>query len=290
MTGSPFTLDPEVRGLIEEIAAEPGSVLFQKPTSDVLHSPYDRLRSTTPGLSVAERHLVQVHAEELAYWLRVLCYHGLASYGTKTRPYGRFADLSTHQTDVPAFDSCVAFIRRERGHTQLPERLEHADLSTASTPSIQSVAEISALSNKFVPTEEARTYYALSLLELGEPHTALCRLQNLAQTTRSIKLRALSHASVGRVLFCLERYAEAADSYRSSVRSGPPFVASLAGWLVAATIARQSAAADEAARALDSCLAVDHPAIDDFIERNFSQSASSDSADTASRRIMNALG
>jgi hypothetical protein len=71
-----LAFDPELEGLLREIAADPGSRLLRMPRPTrprgllAIPEPVTRARA---GLSVAERHLIEVHRDELADLLRRAC-------------------------------------------------------------------------------------------------------------------------------------------------------------------------------------------------------------------------
>src|SRR5436189_4868215 len=71
-----LAFDPELEELLREIAADPGSRLLRMPRStrprDLLAIPEPVTRARA-GLSVAERHLIEVHRDELAHLLRRAC-------------------------------------------------------------------------------------------------------------------------------------------------------------------------------------------------------------------------
>ena len=67
-------LHPEVEHLLAEIAADPNSSLLRIPRAKVLPElfrPPDPIRQSAHFMTSAERHLLAVHREEVAHWLRV---------------------------------------------------------------------------------------------------------------------------------------------------------------------------------------------------------------------------
>ena len=83
------TLDPEFEELLREVASDPDSSLLRVPRPKRVRSLFDRgapVGNLEAGLSTAERHLLQVHRNELAWLLRQACLLKLVE-GPRNRLY-----------------------------------------------------------------------------------------------------------------------------------------------------------------------------------------------------------
>lgn len=74
------TADPEVEALLREVASDPRSKLLRLPRATdprVAFEPDPRIASTAAGLTVAERHLLEVHRSDIADLCRDAFMHAL---------------------------------------------------------------------------------------------------------------------------------------------------------------------------------------------------------------------
>ncbi len=82
MTRDVIQLQPEVEELLREIAAQPGSRMLRVPRvtpgARAFRGQSPVLRASSTGLSLAERHLIEVHREEVAHALRSVAWYQLA--------------------------------------------------------------------------------------------------------------------------------------------------------------------------------------------------------------------
>lgn len=187
---------PEVRGLLEEIVADPRSSLRLVPRSP-LRLWFDRgesLRTADIAQTRAERHLVEVHREELARLLReaaTIAYWKAPEFGhfpndeegglldpSKNEPSwqvraGRFRASCRGVGDTGMLSHCLSGIDAQKGH------------------------ELAKASLALAPNDTAR--YCLAALVPSEmPRTAIVLLNRLLA-------RLPDGESRGRVLFLLAR-------------------------------------------------------------------------------------
>lgn len=176
-------LNPEIEGLLREIAADPTSTLLRLPPSGLRRS--RRLgelpdRAGTTGLNLAERELLRRWREEVAYLLLVACYR---QFVESSRGTGRVSK-------IPVIDRSAAVKLRARsiavegeirlqGDPQVDTGLSLIQACTGvqrgGRPSPQSLA---VTSGRIVDSELATAYAALALLLSGSPAAAIRLMQS----------------------------------------------------------------------------------------------------------------
>ena len=87
-------LDPEVEGILVDIARDKNSTLLRVPTRDLGAFAVSGHVAGTTGLTSAERHLLQTHRVELARALRDICRSSLRSNPVATLHLAEQVSLS----------------------------------------------------------------------------------------------------------------------------------------------------------------------------------------------------
>lgn len=264
MKATPLTLDPEIRGLIEEIAATPGSTLLHTPPSDVYHSPYDRLRPTTPGLTTAERHLVEVHGEELAWWLRMGCVVGLLSSPLVEAVYG-YRDSATEPATTPTQARLREMINRQRRTRDARLDPILSDRFIEEVGSFDAVPRAARLSSLLRPSPEAEIYFAVHCMETGQTGSAIRVLRQAMHSYPAPELLGMCWSNIGRLRFQQGKFRLAAAAYGASASHGPARPTPLICWFVSALACDDPGQVARASEMLDRLVAAEHPRVGQFI-------------------------
>ena len=270
MNATPITLDPEVQAILHEVAAEPGSVLLRQPTSDVFFSPHARLRSTTPSLKAAERELVQVHREELAYWLRAACLRRILTNSDST------VSLTRHLPDrqvlsIPDRDAIASTLERVPAVESPPAGYEDAlsSLVREESCSASMILEALALSSRLVPCDSTRVYAAVCLTELRQVRAARAVLRTVLAQSVDPLIIGICWNNLGTTFFAERSHEEAAKCYRRAVNVQGDYPAALFGWLLSSLLVGDQESASEAAVALDRSIEPTDPSVQQFVHGEF---------------------
>ncbi len=207
-----ITLEPEVEEILREVARRPGSALLRVPRKDVARTVLERdtlLHARTAGLSSAERHLVQVYREELAFALRQAAYYQLAE-GTESRNVVIDRVLVSRRDDIPSVRKVRATVSEALGEParsagdedaiELLERCVGADAG-----GLPGAGELAAASHRLVPTNQARIYVGVDFRARGEWRSALGCLTAVLQVEGSIEHRRAAWLDITDVYLGLGR-------------------------------------------------------------------------------------
>ena len=246
---------PEIRGLLEEIVADPRSMIRLAPRR-ALRTWFDTgetVRASDIVRTSAERHLVEVHREELA---ALLCEAAWISYwkapGLSYRPVGADGQLYHPTEREPNWRE-----RAEREVSSLSHPAGDVELLQQCLVGIkpQQGLALARAALGLVPSDRTRCHVALNV-QWSAPGVAILLFRRIAGRAQSADLRSRILDSLGSRTCCLGLLAEARQYYRASSVLDPrsPY-----GWGCAfnlscllgdATAARQEGA--ELGKAVDS--------------------------------------
>jgi hypothetical protein len=218
-----LTIDPELEGLLRELAADPESSLLKVPREKQIPSLF--LHSTAVeaharNLIVTERHLLATHRAELSGLLRQACLLRLVE-GPDSRLYlyrHITATRSCTPFDIPTLKSRLNYSRRF--DTPLSEHLSATELleRCVTTPHSRtpSVCELATASLRLEPTESARILAAIELSHGLSPRTSLTLLEGVLarNPTRREQLSALTHIGLAHSKF--GAFDKARNAYRAA--------------------------------------------------------------------------
>ncbi len=175
MSREMITLSAEVEEILRDVARRPGSGLLRVPRKDVARTVLERgavAHARAAGMSAAERHLVQVHREEVAFVLRqaahlMICEDAVIGAFAVNRAVPELrAPLAAHHEMriagsglVQSQDAQV----EESGAIQIMELLLRGDLGQW-----PSLGQIAASAHRLVPTQSSRINAALHARVSGE--------------------------------------------------------------------------------------------------------------------------
>lgn len=169
------TLDPVAFEVLREIAGQPDSVLLRAPLGARRGRPLDAFLPREPLsagaalLSSAERHLLSVHREEVAAWLRLAAFQGIFEDPSKTGLMGRELDAQ-RMIELPGRQALTDRVHR------LFAVAEPGALPAEALPSLRRAAlsrpldpwELAALSLRLEPHLAPRQWFASRAIERGQ--------------------------------------------------------------------------------------------------------------------------
>jgi hypothetical protein len=201
---------PEIRGLLEEIVADPRSSIRLAPRR-ALRSWFDTgetVRAREVSRTSAERHLIEAHREAVAQLLyeasRIAYWKGAVRSLRPSGPDGRPYDPAR---DEPSWRSRAG--RRMTGTMEEGTELLRSCLEGIAPQRGYALAEASL---GLVPRDDTRICLASHIME-AQPRSALAIFERTALRTSSPKVRGLAWGEVGTRCVLLDRLEEAGQAY-----------------------------------------------------------------------------
>src|SRR6187402_2481425 len=169
MSALPFTLDPEVEHILQEVARDPRSSLLRVERPKIMRGLFEREPSVgvaTAGLTSAERHLVQTRRAETAYALRVMCLHALQTDSRGEHFFSRQGvfDASVLTRTISAFGRCWNAAEAEHARDLGSDAGIVRSALASTTPPSTPVLQLCALAMRLEPTDTGRIYAAQWLI------------------------------------------------------------------------------------------------------------------------------
>lgn len=255
-------IDPEVRGLLEEIVSDPRSSIRFAPRKP-LKSWFDSgetVRARDVSGTTAERHLIEAHREALAK----LLYEGamIAYWMAPTfslLPFGDDGRPRLLESEIRAWSS-RSRSRLEKTPADLPGTEILRLFAGEMRPTLGLALAQASLG--LVPSDRARYGVAVTLPKT-RMQTSVKLLRSLKRSHLPVELRHRVHESIGARLSNLAQVAAARAAYRDATLENPD---SLHGHVYAFNLScflgDENAATEEAIE-IGSRLACDHPLIHD---------------------------
>jgi hypothetical protein len=211
MSADPLVLDPEFEALLREVALDPDSTLLRVPRPKVVRGLFERedvVRPHETGLTLAERHLVQVHNNQLAWMLRQACLYKLLEDSSKRYFVSRHGPSGEDRS--PLRPSAIAALVKDDQDNN-PDAGSHSNaiellLRWVRQPlsAEPTVADLAAVSHRLQPTNQTRLLFAADMCCRDAPRTCL-QLATFVlgahptpeQATRAWECIGLAHAKMG---------------------------------------------------------------------------------------------
>lgn len=269
MSSEPLALDPVLEDLLHEVARDPRSTLLriERPARPTRWTDsWDALSRWHPGLTPAEKELLDVHRAEFATlllrrWalemeLRPPATHFMTRTSTAKHPAApldpdeldrRAAQLSTDATK--GLESAALF-------DALPSRVE---LTSEQLTSLVTAAA------RAHPTSAARIHAALDLVRVGQRRTSIGVLHRLLGVERRPELRALCWQNIAYAHGDDWRPEDLVEWYRRAADVDDPGLDVVCGWLLLAIQAAKLEQVREAASVLDSRFSPNDCRIDNHV-------------------------
>lgn len=265
----PFSIDPEVEEILLRIGADPGSALLRVPRPRDIRGLLERRQGVSAGaemLTVAERHLLQVHRNEVARLLveasRMKLIDGpgrrvlVSPFQTASREHFRWnpTDLARHMDEIRSNRA----IQDKTGHPWiLLERCVRDPFGDSPT-----VTQLAEASLRLQPSDEARIQAGLDLIHLGAPEASIRILNDVLQAPASETIRSSAENNLGVAYSFLGEMQKAHQHHVAACDVGED---SLEPWMNRLVFAIQLGLVDDAriaAESIDSLALESHPAID----------------------------
>lgn len=221
MSRDVITLQPEVEELLREVARRPGSALLRVPRRDVARTVLERdtvVHARTAGLSAAERHLVQVYREEVAFALRQAAYVRLTT-GESAPGFVADRAFTSSRAAIPSL-AMVRAAASEAAHVWPDSNSDGTALALLEqcvSPALgdwPASGQLAGAAHRLVPADSCRIYVSLGLRGAGQWDAALLLLREILEGGASGQNRTVAWTNAGDLLFRLEKYKgawEAAD-------------------------------------------------------------------------------
>lgn len=256
MNRDPFPFDPALEELLHEVARDPRSSLLRvgRPARPArLTDSWEALSRWTPGLTLAEREILDVYRAEFA---TLMLQRWAAEIELRPPPRLFIARASTASKPAPPLDLEAIRVEAERlatldqqavGASELRSLLESAQPLTS-----EQMTSMVTTAVRFHPTTVARIYEALDLVRSGQPRSALRVLHRLLKFEWRPELRSICYQNIALAHGDSWNPVSLLECYRRACAAPNPHLDSLAGWLLFATQFGDVDSAKEAAEGLDS--------------------------------------
>lgn len=233
----PPLLDPEVEALLAEIARDPRSSLLRAPRArnlPELFRPPDLVRPSATFLTRAERHLLAVHREEVAFLLETGVSIGLASY---------FRSV-IHPIAIATQDS-LGWRRRVQGlscgdpaQPMLAREGAYLQPLIAPLPRLGHILDAALAAGRLRDSAFTTVKQALCLAELGNARTAELRIAITCKGVTGAPNEGILWADLGFAGWRTGNFSEAASAYGQAWRTGLRDPHILACWALNTALAR----------------------------------------------------
>lgn len=255
-------IDPELRVLLEEIAADPKAKLFRTeiPRPErLLLTGVEPLGPAATGLTSAEHHLLHVWRDDVAKLLR-----DAAEWKLQQDPLGA-AQVIQHTSPEqrePTPDGALLARALEREPEDLREETvrRHVRLGRALLRSSDGSAhQLAALSLRMVPHGTAWIHMGRALILEGRLALALQVLFAVARRDESARIRASALTWIATAFGCAGLSGQAALAYSTAARAEIPGPTALFGWFAEALFTGDVELSRQAAERIDPYLAPNSP-------------------------------
>lgn len=210
-----ITLSPEVEEVLRDVARRPGSGLLRVEPRNVLRSVLEAevlARATGAGLSAAEKHLVQVHREEVAYALRAAAYYQLVN-GPDAPEFYTDRAVASRARSIPTMHEVQRAVSTamERGPEAIDTgvRLLLLACNACGRPDGPRIGMLAGAAHRLVPTQASRIYAGVDLRHGGKKHSAISAFGAVVRTGGTTEAGASAWMQLGDLMFELGRTQEA---------------------------------------------------------------------------------
>lgn len=263
--------NPDLEGLLHEIAADPRSHLLRVERPDVYASLRDRQTAVShraTGLTSPERELLRSYRYEAAYLLRETCVALLTE--TSGDIFDRGEGLDSQPSLRPTSERQRDLVAAAEGMSSVTAASSASFKRLISSLAGASVSRVATASLRLLPTDQARIYIGQHAIARRQPLSALaCFREVLGRRPRPTQLNEVfARTNAGCAFFQLDRIADALKAYRGAALQGELRLESAVGWLISAVQLGSRAEVLGSAHLLDDRLGPDHPNLVLFLQRD----------------------
>jgi len=267
-------LHPEVEEILREVAEQPGSVLLRVPRGRELAALRADARVVSwsdSALSRAERHLVAVHREEVAFALRQAAWFRIAHGGFgRERVYkvitsDSFVPVPTGHTVRLGASTALStedVSTKRAGSLELLERLVADPQDSALHPE-----SLLAAAQRLAPNVRARILAGTSFVIARRHQAAIVCFMDALRSSLPSEHRAIAWSNLAQALDECDRPDQALRASRRATDLLPGYIAAAAGNLWFAIRIRSKERVLDAVRALDAAGAVSPTSLDEVLQR-----------------------
>jgi hypothetical protein len=268
----PLTFDPQLEGLLQEIAADPDSRLLRLPRAtrlpDLLAIP-DPVTPARAGLSTAERHLIEVHRDELADVLRRAC---LIRFYCDDSDRALYVHRIKSANEMIQVESAQHW--RSSGQRVLQDAAESTELLTgldliqaciAGTDSTVSITQLAQASQALQFTDVADDYIGFDQVLGGDPLIGEGVLWRLVARRPTPYLLSCAYEVLALSAGIHVQDRVAMERYRLAVEAWPERINSLMSWLYFAVRIQDRKEALTASKRLDDLVHIKDEVLDSFV-------------------------
>jgi hypothetical protein len=229
VSANPLVLDPEFEEVLREVASDPDSTLLRVPRPQVVRGLFERDEAVSVGvtcLSRAERHLIQVRRNELAWLLGEAAFYKLVEGPVSKEFVSRYGPREEDRSPIqPAalqkrlLYAQAASSERDPSLMAVQLLLECVRQPLGGEPH---VSQLAAASHRLQPTNRARLQIAVDMCIRNAPRTGLKLAKfvlsahpSSEHVTRAWEAVALAYAKMGRIV-------EVHRAYRAGCTSDDP--------------------------------------------------------------------
>ncbi len=261
---------PDLEQVLLDIAEDPKAKLLRIPTSgELVRAVRDEpVGLTAAGLTEAERHLLQVHREEVAYLLRQRCLIELYTQEDAADKWDRNLTVNRRLEFLEENEWRAQVDSTPPGFDDPPLREGH-DLLTGcltSPPAARiRVMHLARVSTRLTLVDQAVAHIAMDLMsskrwrDAAEGYRDALRMNPMPLTS------ACCLEGLGVSLFCLDRLEEALEAFRLAVQICPDRSSALMNCLAVSVFLGDRESALDASRRLDELLPPDHISVADYV-------------------------
>jgi hypothetical protein len=262
----PLLLDPEVEGLLREVAADPESTLLRLPRPSSVGSYFasQQESSLRVDLRRAETELLRVHREELAALVLQACEHRLLTWVDPPFQVVRFQDPRRllEPLDRKTWNVALDRVVDSGTVTVTPILLAMRDSQTQRWPTVLELAE---LAHFIVPSDRARIFAGIALVYQGQPRTALRVLDDVVARRIEGRMAAYAWTNIGLARVAMDQRSHAATANRLGARLGERSGAAAMNWLYNSLLASSPDDVCEAAEWVDAHLEPGWPMLQEYV-------------------------
>lgn len=270
-----FSLDPELKAIFEEIASGPNTLLAYLPRRKALRGIDDHetpVSPKSPGLTRAEKHLLEVHRERAAAFLRRVFGSRLISDPKGSIDFQRH----TSATVVVPLEDYASQARAARGilsvraveaendpTNDILSSIGHGKHACLSTP-----LQIALAAYRLDPCDSSRVHVAMDSIRMRKPRQAIRTLHRVLENGCSSSTEPYAWEILGMANSREGQYKRALNCYKTASYSSPDhYLAALSILFLSIQLAMEEKIIEEAVR-VDDLLAHDHPAVESFVARH----------------------
>ncbi|MFT5048987.1 MAG: hypothetical protein ACI8QZ_000376 [Chlamydiales bacterium] len=203
MSATRTFIDPEISGLMREILSNPKAKLFNTPSPKQLPGVTGMMTPVglhQAGLVPAERHLLQVYRQEVAWLLRQAALTRLYEDPKKGRLLRKSitVDRTLELLDTREIGQRLQTARNASDGANIPdEEWDVFQLATSPNGTPADVARLCQASLRLAPSDEVRIYLGVDMGMRAQTESAVSLLEDVVQSASSDLIASYAWQNIG---------------------------------------------------------------------------------------------